>query len=113
MTTKHTPGPLKVTGPFKFGDTESTYYVETGDGVLVAMHMFIRGDEKERVAALAEATLHVAGRDMLKALEAVAASADAPMASGKRDGFTRPTEMEWRAIVSAARSAIAKARAES
>lgn len=33
-------------------------------------------------------------------------AADNPRASGKRDGFTRPTEGEWREIVRAARATV-------
>lgn len=54
--------------------------------------------------------------DEADALVAVAkmveCAADAPMASGKRDGFTRPTDKQWREIVMKSSTALAKTRGD-
>lgn len=47
--------------------------------------------------------------NLLEVLALVQRAADEPMASGKRDGFTRPTDSQWRKIVTEARAAFVKA----
>lgn len=58
----------------------------------------------------ANARLIAAAPDLGEVATLIECAADAPMASGKTDGFTRPTEKQWREIVTKARAAIAKAR---
>lgn len=107
MKTKHTPGPWTVEDRVE----RLLIWADGSHDFIAQVSTVADGADEDAQEAYEEeqqanAALIAAAPQSNEVCVLVVAAADAPMASGKCDGFTRPTEAQWREIVAKARTAI-------